>query len=157
MLSLSVYCVYILIGSIHSWSRCQEWCIAKTDHLEPCWTHLDDGCRRRSFSHICVSVQSGHVFMDSESRPVKQRPKVVVVIVVIGATAAADWEAVPVIHIHDSWTLTGKLHGTCVCLYIKPPPQSFKRWQCPSVCLLIRLSVANAHLSVTSLTGLAAQ
>ena len=50
-----------LTGSLHSWSWCQEWCIAETDHLEPCWTHLDHGRRRRRFSHIRVSVWSSAV------------------------------------------------------------------------------------------------
>lgn len=47
--------ILVIAGSIHCWLRCQKWCFSQINCVKQRRSYLDDGCRRRSFGHLCVS------------------------------------------------------------------------------------------------------
>lgn len=62
--SMSRMCYYYdfsIVGGIHSWSGCKEWCQPEADLAKPSWQDLDHGGWRRSVSSLQVLVYTVNI------------------------------------------------------------------------------------------------
>ena len=46
----------LILGSLHSRTRCQKWGITEANSTQQDWSYMDNGCWGRSFCNICVST-----------------------------------------------------------------------------------------------------
>lgn len=52
---------FSIVGGIHSWSGCKEWCQPEADLAKPSWQDLDHGGWRRSVSSLQVLVYTVNI------------------------------------------------------------------------------------------------